>query len=329
MFKLDVDPINIVMKKFQGYFLVVLIIGLNLLLSACGSSLDKNDDPGDRKLMVVATTTFVGDVVSNIAGEAVDLTTLLEPGQNPHSFQPTPQDLVNVSKADLIFVNGLELEEFLEDLLIGADAVAPVIEVSEGIKALDIVAQEPQDDEEDDHHSHANQDPHVWFDPNNILVWIENITRVLVEMDPAQEELYKSNASAYRSELESLDSWIREELNQVPLGQRKMVTGHTALMYLTEQYEFELMGAVIPAITTEAETSGHQLADLIDSIREHNVQAIFIGVDFDPALSHRIAEDTNVELVPLYFGSLSEGSPAGTYLDFMRYNVDAIVNVLK
>ena len=309
--------------------MVVLTIGFNFLISACGSYLDKNDDSGETKLVVVASTTFVGDVVSNIAGEAVDLTTLLEPGQNPHSFQPTPQDLVNVSRADLIFVNGLGLEEFLEDLLIGADAVAPVIEVSEGISALQIEAQGFQNEEENDHNSHANQDPHVWFDPNHVLVWTENIARVLVEMDPAHAELYKSNASAYRSELINLDSWIREEFDQLTPGKHKMVTGHTALRYLTEQYQLELIGAVIPAITTEAETSGQQLANLIDSIREHNVKAIFIGVDFDPSLSHRVAEDTDVELVPLYFGSLSEGSPAATYLDFMRYNVDAIVKALR
>ena len=126
-----------------------------------------------------------------------------------------------------------------------------------------------------------------------------------------------------------LDSWIRDQLDQIPLDNQKLVTDHISFSYFTEQYGLELIGTVIPAMTTEAESSGQQLAELMDVIRLNKVKAIFVGVDFNPNLSHRVAEDADIELVKLYFGSLSEGSPAGTYLDFMRYNVDLIVKTLK
>jgi ABC-type Zn uptake system ZnuABC Zn-binding protein ZnuA len=107
------------------------------------------------------------------------------------------------------------------------------------------------------------------------------------------------------------------------------VTDHTVFGYFVEEYGFTQIGAVIPAQTTEAETSGQQLAYLIDIIREEEVKAIFIGVDFDPTLSQMVAKDTGVDLIPLYFGSLSAGAPAGTYLTFMRHNVKTIVNALR
>ncbi len=108
-----------------------------------------------------------------------------------------------------------------------------------------------------------------------------------------------------------------------------MVTDHTTLGYFAQEYGLVQIGAVIPALTTEAETSGMELAELIDTIRDNQARAIFVGVDYDPSLAQRVADETGVKLVPLYFGSLSDGGPAGTYLSFMRYNVSAIVEALQ
>ncbi|MFN2281585.1 MAG: metal ABC transporter substrate-binding protein [Anaerolineales bacterium] len=315
---------------------LLLAFGLALLmiivLTACKSQEDTRAVEESSRLEIVVTTTFIGDVMEQIAGEIPQITVLLEPGQNPHSYQPTPQDMVKISRADAIFVNGLDLEEFLDDLLDGSDTKAKLIVVSDGIKPLGMPEREDQEesDQEDEGHSHElGYDPHVWFDPNNVITWVDNIVAALSELDSDHAADYQANGQAYIEELIALDSWIREEVSWIPEENRELVTDHTSLGYFAEEYGFLQIGAVIPALTTEAETSGQELAGLIDTIRANQVKAIFIGIDFDPTLAQRVAEETGVDLIPLYFGSLSDGEPAGTYLDFMRYDVTAVVSALE
>ena len=312
--------------KINADLLIFFLAVLSVTLISCSLNSSSPSPEVDKKLQVVTTTTFVGDVVGIIGGEAIDLTVLLEPGQNPHSYQPVPQDMVKVSKADLIFANGLGLEDFLDDLLGGTGKADELVIVSEQIIPLE--GLDPGHEGDDEGQAH-DQDPHVWFDPNNVLSWTEIITDTLVENDPEHAEIYLENAAQYRDELKGLDSWIQEQVANIPEENRKLVTDHTVFGYFIEQYGFTQVGAVIPALTTEAETSGQQLSSLIDIIRENNVKAIFIGVDFDPSLSDMIAYDTGAELVPLYFGSLSQGAPAESYLTFMQYNVETIVNALQ
>ena len=323
---------------------VLLLAGT--IVSACGSAGSTPSSESGSGLQVVVTTTFIGDVVAQVAGEILEITVLLEPGQNPHAYQPTPQDMVNISQADLIFVNGLDLEEFLDDLLAGTDTEAELIVVSEGIQPLGILNEvdqdqdhgadegdlegEDHDDHEGDVHDRAGGfDPHVWFDPNNVIIWTENIIAALSSLDPDHEADYQANGQAYQEQLLNLDSWIREEISRIPEENRKLVTDHTSLGYFAEEYGFIQVGAVIPALTTEVETSGQELAELIDVIQATEAKAIFIGIDFDPSLAEQVAEEAGVDLVPLYFGSLSAGDPAGTYLDFMRYDINAIVSALE
>jgi len=317
-------------KKIVGLFIFTLVT-LSVLLIGCSAKMTTASPAAGDKLRVVATTSFVGDVVGVIAGQEVELIVLLEPGQNPHAYQTAPRDMVHVSEADLIFVNGLGLEEFLDDLIAGTGNDGAVIIVSDGISPLQRAEQDHSEEnqEVDEGHLGSDQDPHVWFDPNNIMIWTENIAFALAEKDPENADTYLENAAAYREELKELDGWIRDQVALIPLENRKLVTDHKAFGYFVEEYGFTQIGAVIPAQTTEAETSGQQLAYLIDIIREEEVKAIFIGVDFDPTLSRIVAEDTGVDLVSLYFGSLSTGAPAGTYLTFMRHNVNTIVHALQ
>ena len=317
---------------WKGVFRYRLFLFVLLMISACGRSIEGNRTSRQGKLRVVVTTSFIADVLENIAGDKVDISVLLASGQNPHSYHPAPMDMVAISEADLILANGFGLEEFLEDLLSGSDTEADLIVVSEGIDPLMITGNH---DDEDDHGSEDSmeavigQDPHVWFDPNNVLIWAENITIALIDQDPENEILYQDNYGTYHGQLLELDAWIREQIEKIPENQRELVTDHTTLGYFAKEYGLVQIGAVIPALTTEAETSGMELAELINAIREHHTKAIFIGVDFDPNLAQLVANETGVELVPLYFGSLSDGEPAGTYLSFMRYNVSAIVEALQ
>jgi ABC-type Zn uptake system ZnuABC Zn-binding protein ZnuA len=280
---------------------------LGILLSACSPEPDVDLGFQDDQLLVVTTTTFLGDVINNITGNDVDLVVLLQPGQNPHSYSPSPQDMVSLSEADLLIINGFGLEEFLDEMLEGSDYAASLVVASEGVPALDAGEDEHEDEGEHEENGHADEDPHVWLNPNNVIVWVENITQALADADPENAEYYQLNANSYLQQLLELDDWIKQQISLIPEKNRDLVSDHNSLAYFAEEYGLHQIGAVIPAQTTEAETSGLQLANLIETIRENQTRAIFVGVDFDPTLAQRVAEETGVELVRLYFGSLSDG----------------------
>ena len=302
-------------------FFVMLILGL--ILSACGTS-GQTGEPQPDKLMVLATTTIVADVVSHAGGPTVEVTALLPVGADPHSFQPTPQDVAKVARANVIFSNGAGLEAFLEPMIQNAGSQAQVVPVSQGIQLL-----QPQDVHEAAGESSAG-DPHTWFDPNNVLVWTDHIQKKLSEVDPAHAQDYARSAQQYQQQLKELDHWISEQVAQVPPDQRVLVSDHVELTYFAKRYGFQELGAVVPGYSTLSEPSAQEVANLEDTIRKTGVKSIFVGKSVNPALEQRVAQDTGAKIVYLYTGSLSgPDGPAATYLDFMHYDVSAIVSALK
>jgi len=299
--------------------------------------------PADGKLRVVATTTILADVVANVGGETIELTGLFPLGSDPHTFEAAPDDLQAMTDADVIFINGVGLEEFLEPSLEQAAADTPVVSVSEHIDLLSFGSSENETGEDheaasdDEHapqeadagHDHSGTDPHVWFDPNNVKLWVATIVETLSTLDPAQAAEYQANGDAYIQQLAELDSWIQAETSAIPEENRELVTDHTAFSYFARRYGFTMVGAVIPAYSTSAEPSAQELAALEDAISEMDVKALFVGVSANTALAEQASRDTGVPLLPLYTGSLSDSSgPAATYLDLMRYNTGAIVEGL-
>lgn len=300
-----------------------------LILAACGSAVEGYTPKGDGLIRAVATTNIVGDVVSRVGGQSIDLTVLLPPGADPHSFQPTPQDLARVVDAQVIFINGAGLETFMQALLENSGSQARQVEVSAGIPLLGASAHDEHDEAHSEEGEHAG-DPHVWMDPNNVLVWVDRIEEALVEMDPENAALYRENAAAYRQELTGLDAWIVAQINHIPQENRKLVTDHQLFVYFAERYGFEQVGAIIPGYSTLSEPSAKELARLEDAIRDLGVRAILVGNTVNPALAKRVAQDTGTQLVFFYTGSLTGADgPAATYLDYMRFNVNAIVEALK
>jgi manganese/iron transport system substrate-binding protein len=312
------------MKKLIFYFLLVLTI---LSLTACAGSASRpklSEGAASNSLNVVATTTIVGDVVRSIGGDAIHLVVLLAPGMDPHSFQPTPQDVAKVSDADLIFINGAGLESFMNSLLTSSGDGAKVVAVSDGIQLLN--APEGEIGAQAD----AAGDPHVWMDPNNVIVWVDNIERALSEADPANSALYAQNAAQYRQMLVELDQWVSERIAELPASKRTLVTDHQIFGYFAERYGFTQVGTLIPGYSTMAEPSAQELATLETAIGNLNVPAIFVGDTVNPSMAERVSADTNTRLVFVYTGSLTKaGGPASTYPDFIRYDVNAIVDALK
>jgi ABC-type Zn uptake system ZnuABC Zn-binding protein ZnuA len=311
------------MRKLISLCRILAFAVILFLLVACQGQTDTSAS-GDR-LQVIATTSIVGDIVQQIGGERIDLTVLLPTGTDPHGFQPSPRDLVSIQKADLIFANGAGLEEFLKPLIENSDTKAPVIYVSDGVEL-----QKPDAQSELVPSEHTAGDPHTWFDPENVKIWVKNIEQALIEADPGGKSDYSNNAQVYTGKLDELDRWIQTQVAELPLDQRLLVTDHTSFTYFAKRYGFQQVGALIPAYSTLAESSAQQLASLEDAIQGLKLKAVFVSESTNPALAERVAQDTGIRLVRLYNGSLSQpDGPAATYLDFMRYNVRAIVDALK
>lgn len=281
-------------------------------LAACSTPASPSTSGG---LSVVATTSLIGDAARQVGGPRVTVRVLLPIGADPHAYDPRPQDVAALANAQIVLVNGFDLEATLQPLL--ADAKNVVV-VSDGIDALPFAGEE------------GGLDPHVWQDPNNVIVWTRNIADAFAQADPAHADEYQVNAEAYIAELTSLDAWIRERVAEIPEANRKLVTDHEAFGYFAARYGFEQVGTVVPSLSTGAAPSARELAALEDAIRSSGVKAVFVGSTVSPDLSRRVADDTGVRLVSLFTGSLSAaGGGAETYLDMIRYNVNAIVEALQ
>jgi ABC-type Zn uptake system ZnuABC Zn-binding protein ZnuA len=282
-----------------------------LALGACGTPTQS----ANGKLKIVATTTLIGDVAKTIGGDYVDVKILFPPGADPHGFEPRPQDIVALSDAQMVLINGLGLEATIQPLLANAKQL---IEVSQGITPLSLDGE------------HGGVDPHVWQDPANVMIWSQNIADALGQADPSHAEEYQANAENYITALKSLDAWIVEQVILIPIDQRKLVTEHDTFSYFAKKYRFEIVGAIIPSASASAAPSAQELAALEDAIRSLGVRAVFVGSTVSPALAEQVTRDTGTRLIRLYTDSLSTaGGEADTYLAFMRYNVNAITEALK
>jgi manganese/iron transport system substrate-binding protein len=288
-----------------------ILVGLALSGLLCVTDL-----VGEERLHVVATTTIVGDVVSRVGGGHIAVTVLIPVNADPHAFEATPRDLVAIAEADIVFINGADLEIDLQPML--ENATGPVIAVSEGISLRSF-----------GEHPHGGVDPHVWFDPTLVTFWVDNIHQSLAELDPAHATDYKASADVYKAELDALDTWIEEQVSLLPIEERKLVTDHAVLGYFAARYGFEQIDTVLPGFSTLAEPSAAELARLEDAIRDYDVPAIFVGTTVNPRLVEQVARDTGTRLIALYTGSLGEpGGPADTYIALMTYDVTAIVEAL-
>ncbi len=294
---------------------IIWILLLIIVLAACTTPAE---DSG--RVKVVASTTIIADIVSKVGGDKIDLSILLPAGSDPHSFQATPQSLAAIADADIVFLNGLGLEEFLSSIIDNAGGDAIILPLSKGIPNL---LSNPDGD-------HEEFDPHVWLNPRNINFWLERIQEELSQFDQENASFYLDNSISYQLELNELDVWIQGEVLRIPANQRKMVADHNAWAYFAEAYGFDLIGTVLPGYSSLAEPSARELAALEELMEFEDVSILFVAQGINPKLSSRVAEDTGVELLALYTGSLSEESGnAATYILMMKHNVELILAALN
>jgi ABC-type Zn uptake system ZnuABC Zn-binding protein ZnuA len=293
----------------RNFLLPILIFALISACSPITASDSRQANPA-----ALASTTFLADIARNIAGDRMAVDSLLPIGMDPHSYQPTPQDMAKIERSKLIIINGAEYESFLKTLLENSGGEKIIVEASANIASG----------------KDAGIDPHMWLDPNLVVIYVENIRAALTEYDPAGADIYKSNAAAYTAQLKDLDGWIKTQVVQIPAEKRLLVTNHEALGYFAERYGFKITGSVIPSFSSNAAPSAQQMAALIDEIRKLGVHAVFLDAADNDTLAQQIADETGVTVVAdLHLESLTDGAPAATYIDMMKHNVMRIVDALK
>jgi len=307
------DTISAMFRKLFPFLL--------LLISACTPPVTDSLEAAStstEKPIVLASTTFLADIAQNVAGERLQVESLLPFGADAHSYQPIPQDVAKVADSALLIVNGAEYEHFLEPVLENAGGERTVVEASAGLNVRKDAGTE------------HGVDPHLWLDPNNVILYVKNIHDGFVTLDPEGEQVYTSNTESYSIQLQELDTWIREQVDSIPAEHRLLVTNHDSLGYFAERYGFTVIGTVVEGTSSNAAPSAQQMAALIDQIKASGAPAVFLDAAESPNLANQIASDAGVKVITnLYFGSLTDGPPAGTYIDMMKHNVTQIVEALK
>ena len=284
-----------------------------LTVSACAADAEER-----QSIEVVVTTSILGDIATNVVGDDALLEVIMSPGADPHEFEPSARQVASMLSADLIVANGLGLEESLEDVLDSAleDGVA-VIEIGPEVEPVRLTNSD-------------GFDPHVWLDPVRMAGAVDSIVEALVELDPSVD--WAAQAAPYRQELLEVDTWIDQQLEFIPGDARVLLTGHQNLGYFADRYGFEIVATILPGATTMIEPSASGFADVIDVLEASGARAIFTDFGESQALAGQLTEqvDRDVPVVPLHLGALgSEGSGAETYLDLMRWNVEAIRAVFE
>ncbi len=272
------------------------------------------------KTNVIATISIIGDVVKNVAGDSVNLITLVGPDGDAHEYEPIPADSINIAKANIIFENGLNLEHWLDKLYSASGSKAKRIVVSKGVSPR-IFEDNPQE-----------TDPHAWQDVTNVILYTQNVRDALIALDSANKDKYTANAADYIAKLQSLDAWVQAQVVLIPVDKRKLVTNHDALGYFARRYGFQIIGAVIPSATTEAaDPSAKQTADLLNIIKANGVHAIFSENMANPKIAQTLAKEAGVVVGPeLYTDALGPvGSEGETYLKMIKYNVGVFKKYLK
>ncbi len=363
----------------RRYPLICSLFALVLVLASCGT--DSGDTPSTTAaatsgaessqeqaspsqssadpLLIVATTTILGDIVMNLVGSDAELVVLLPVGADPHDYRASSAQVTLLHDADLVVANGLGLEEGLIDVLETAEADGVnLLEVGEFLDPIQIEEGDHGDEDHEDHdedegheghdedeghedhdedeghedhegHAHTGSDPHFWLDPLRVVEAVTLIANELAAIDPSID--WAERAAAYVSELESLHSEIESILATIPPDDRKLVSNHEALRYFAARYGFEVVGTVIPGGATLADPSSAELAALVETIREEGVTALFAETIESSDLAEAIAAEAGVgvKVVELYTGSLGgPGSGADTLIGMLRVNAERIADAL-
>jgi zinc/manganese transport system substrate-binding protein len=289
--------------------ITIALAGLLLVAAACGGG----DDAAADGPVVVVTTSVLGDVVENLVGDVAEVEVLMPPGADPHEFALSARQAADLREADLVVANGGGFEAGLDDTLDAAEDDGATV-----VRALDAVDR-------------IDDDPHFFTDPDRMAVAAGAIADALAAEVPALDTAeVRDRADAYVADLEALGAEVEATLAPVPPEHRRLVTNHDVFAYFADRYDFTVVGAVVPAVTTQAEPAAGELADLAAVIEAEGVPAIFADTSSPEQLADALADEAgDVEVVELYSESLGEpGTEADTYEGMIRTNASRIAGAL-
>ncbi|GED23791.1 metal ABC transporter solute-binding protein, Zn/Mn family [Halomonas halmophila] len=290
-----------------------------------------------ERVQVVASFSILADMVEQVGGEHVDVTSLVGANGDAHVYSPRPDDARQLTEADLVVFNGMHFEGWMERLLESGDYAGTRVVATDGISGPGAAesaedgsqaANDHGDHAEHDHsgHDHGGEDPHAWLDPVLGKTYVENIRDGLIEADPAHEEAYRQRAETYLAELEALDADIRDQMAALP-DTTSVITGHDSFSYFAQAYDVEFLSPA--GLTTASEPSAAHMAELIDVIKANNVQALFHENMTSPAIIDQLAEETGRPVAgTLYSGALSDEGEASTYIGMLRHNARVLHEAL-
>jgi zinc/manganese transport system substrate-binding protein len=320
----------------------VLVALLAALLAACGGA---GGSSSSGQPSVVVTTSVLGDVVDNLVGDQVDVEVLMPRGADPHEASLSSRQADEMSRADLVVVNGAGFEQNMTDVIEQVeDDGTPVVRAAEDADLLTFAeeheaqeaagsGEDARDDEQAEAghgHDEGEVDPHFWTDPTRMAAATRALADHLAEVDGIDPAALDEAEAGYLADLEALDAEMAELLAPIPEGDRVLVTNHEVFGYFADRYGFRVVGTVIPAGTTQAEPSSSEITQLAEVIRDTGVPAIFAETSSPTTLADALADEVgDVEVVELFSESLGEpGSGGATYLQMMRTNAERIAEAL-
>jgi zinc/manganese transport system substrate-binding protein len=311
----------------RRYFLTVSLAAAALAFSGDATA-------AADKLKVVASFSILADMVAQVGGDRVEIVTLVGPDGDAHVFEPTPADAKSLADADIVFVNGLGFEGWMDRLVAASGYKGPVVVATAGIEPHEMEGgghhgeEEHEENAEEaaasgEEHDHE-PDPHAWQSVANGKIYVRNILAGLIGADPGNRAAYEAAAEIYLAELDAADAWVKAELAAVPEADRKVITSHDAFGYFASAYGIRFLAPV--GISTEDEPSAGELAALIDQIKAEHVKALFVENMSNPKLIEQLSTETGAVVGgQLYADALSEaGGPADTYLKMFQHNVPAL-----
>ena len=304
------------MKKCR--YLVLLLVAI-VGLAAC-SSQKSSSDSSSSKLNVVATNSIIADITKNIAGDKINLHSIVPVGQDPHEYEPLPEDVKKTSKADLIFYNGINLETggnaWFTKLVENAQKKEnkDYYAVSEGV---DVIYLEGQNEK-------GKEDPHAWLNLENGIIYAQNIAKRLIEKDPDNKATYEKNLKAYVEKLTALDKEAKEKFNNIPEEKKMIVTSEGCFKYFSKAYK--VPSAYIWEINTEEEGTPDQIKSLVEKLRKTKVPSLFVESSVDDRPMKTVSKDTNIPIyAKIFTDSIAEkGEDGDSYYSMMKYNLDKI-----
>ncbi|PTY02663.1 metal ABC transporter substrate-binding protein [Verrucomicrobia bacterium LW23] len=297
---------------------LALAAALGILIAAIACLLPSPSataaDDSAKKKKIITTFTILQDIAQNVAGDLAVVESITRPGAEIHEYEPTPQDLMKVQSADLVLWNGLGLERWFERFFTRVKNVPSVV-VTEGIEPMGI-AEGPYN---------GKPNPHSWMSPANAIIYVENIRKALVKLDPANEAGYNANAAAYTQKLKAIDEPVRKKLGEIPVEQRWLVSSEGAFSYLIRNYEMKEL--YLWPVNADEEGTPRQVRKVIDTVRKNKIPVVFAESTISDKAMKQVAKETGTRFGgTLYVDSLTDASgPAPTYLKMLEYNAETIV----